>query len=773
MRKNWKKLLLLVLAHVAVFYVAFCFYSDDYYQREVKLSDLKAQSDSETSTDTVIDPNEYFSLKLSGSDPEIFESAQMTVPVGYYMVYVQYETERDCSLESYSSTYLNQDNSLGNTFGGMELAADHTTAEGPIWVDQEARDFVFRFHYNGGNTTIYNITLKSMNPYPDVWWYCGFAVLLEIVSLVLYYRGRKRGTLRSLQIWLYLLLVALAASLPMMNRFGLLGDDLAFHVDRINGISYYLTHFSWNQPIMRINEVSGNGGGYAAPIFYPQVFLFFPGALYAAGCSMLMAYKSFVFLIHLCTAVIAYFSFKGLSGHRTVGMLGSAAYTLALYHLTDVYWRAAVGEYTAMAFLPLFFWTLYEVVFRNKRAWPYLVLAVTGLLGSHILTTALCVYFALTLILLGARKLVSEPGRILALCKAGLSVVLLNLWFLIPFMQCSTLPLEIFVDPDKQSDVSESVVYFSQMFNTHVFERGGIDVLYNTNGEMPLSIGLLLPCSALLVAAIGTIFHKQIGRTLDEQRIDRIAVAGAAITIIAASYWFPWKQVQALGLPGIRDIQFSWRLFAFSTLFLSYLFGRCFALLYSMGRSRIRTVDGRKFLLVVMAAGASFLLLAEVHPYLDSIQDAPEVSRIEMEMIGEPDALYSYSRTNHDLKNIEWSDSCQMEIQALVRDGTKMTFQTNIEKVDGDSWIKLPVDYFQGYHLYSNGEEIPIFQSSDGKIMFHPAIGEQNLQLFFCEWKSWKLADCISICSGVALLLYWLYHKRTSTEKHKKIMEEV
>ena len=29
-KKNWKKLLLLVLVHLAVFYVAYCFYTKDY-----------------------------------------------------------------------------------------------------------------------------------------------------------------------------------------------------------------------------------------------------------------------------------------------------------------------------------------------------------------------------------------------------------------------------------------------------------------------------------------------------------------------------------------------------------------------------------------------------------------------------------------------------------------------------------------------------------------------------------------------------------------------
>lgn len=238
-QKNWKQVALFLLIHVAVICIAFCFYSNDYYKREINLNEFTIQSEPEGNVNSAIDSEQYFSLKLSGQDAAVLETNKMTIPIGYYMVYVQYETERDCSLESYSSTYLNRDNSLGNTFGGMTLSKDHTTAEGPIWVDQDARDFVFLFHYNGGNATIYNITLKSMKPYSDVWWYCGIALLLEIILALFYCNGKKKGSMRSFYMFIYVLMLALLASIPLMNDIVYDNGDLAFHIDRIEGISYF------------------------------------------------------------------------------------------------------------------------------------------------------------------------------------------------------------------------------------------------------------------------------------------------------------------------------------------------------------------------------------------------------------------------------------------------------------------------------------------------------------------------------------------------------
>ena len=753
MGKNWKKLLLFVMAHVAVLYVAFGFYSDDYYRREIKLSDFTAQSDQDASVEAAIDSDAYFSLNLSGSHPTDLESSQMTVPTGYYMVYVQYETEQDCSLESYSSTYLNQDNSLGNTFGGMLLPADHTTAEGPIWVDQDARDFIFRFHYNGGRTTVYNITLKSMKPYPDVWWYCGIAFMVEVILAFIYIRSKKKNLMRNFGLCIYILIIALLVSIPLMNDFGYDNGDIAFHIDRIEGISYYLTHFSWNQPVMRINEVSGNGGGYAAPIFYPQIFLFIPGFLHACGCSMLMSYKIYIFMINLTTAGLSLISFRGLSKHWGVGIIGCAAYTMAIYRMTDIYYRAAVGEYTAMAFLPLFFWALYEVICRDYKKWIYLAISMIGILSSHILTTAVCGCFAIIMVLVNIIHLLKNPIRIGALLKSVIVAVLLNAWFLIPFLRSSTLPLEIFVDPDKQSNVSETVAYFSQMFNTHVFDLGVSQNVGSTNGEMPISVGLLLLVSAILYIVLryipchcANIIHKG---------GDHMCLVGAVISIWMASNLFPWKQAQML-MPDISRIQFSWRMLAFATVFLSYIFGCLGYSIYELIQQRLHQEQEQKIALLLILIVTVSLPLAEIHPYIDSLQDAPYVSREDMELMGEPDALYSYPKTNNDLKNIVLSDSSEVTLSSVFRSGTQMSFQMDVTQQNPEFLVELPVNYMQGYQLFSENQRVMIQNGVDGKIMFRPEAGKKQYRLYFQEWRSWKVADGVSVCSVALFLAIWL-----------------
>ena len=61
-QKNWKQVVLFLLIHVAVIYIAFCFYSNDYYKREINLNEFTLQSEPGGNVNSAIDSEQYFSL---------------------------------------------------------------------------------------------------------------------------------------------------------------------------------------------------------------------------------------------------------------------------------------------------------------------------------------------------------------------------------------------------------------------------------------------------------------------------------------------------------------------------------------------------------------------------------------------------------------------------------------------------------------------------------------------------------------------------------------
>ena len=95
------------------------------------------------------------------------------------------------------------------------------------------------------------------------------------------------------------------------------------------------------------------GHGYANSLFYCDTFLVIPAILRLIGFPMSVSYGGYICLVNLTTAVIAYICFCGIFRNRVTGMFGSMLYTLAPYRVYNIYNRSAVGEYTAMIFLPL------------------------------------------------------------------------------------------------------------------------------------------------------------------------------------------------------------------------------------------------------------------------------------------------------------------------------------------------------------------------------------------------------------------------------------
>ena len=87
---------------------------------------------------------------------------------------------------------------------------------------------------------------------------------------------------------------------------------------------------------------------------------------------------------------ISFYSFKKMFNTAGWGICGTCVYMLAAYRITNLYVRAAIGEYTAMTFLPLVIYGIYRIYFtdKNKKLIDHLplILGVSGIIQSHILT---------------------------------------------------------------------------------------------------------------------------------------------------------------------------------------------------------------------------------------------------------------------------------------------------------------------------------------------------------------------------------------------------
>lgn len=100
---------------------------------------------------------------------------------------------------------------------------------------------------------------------------------------------------------------------------------------------------------------------------YSDVFLYPAAVLRILGFSLQTSYKVYVASITAATVGITFYALRKMFRSDCAALLGTALYTLSFYRLTNVFVRAAVGEYTAMAFLPLVVYGLWRI-YRQSPA---------------------------------------------------------------------------------------------------------------------------------------------------------------------------------------------------------------------------------------------------------------------------------------------------------------------------------------------------------------------------------------------------------------------
>lgn len=185
-------------------------------------------------------------------------------------------------------------------------------------------------------------------------------------------------------------------------------------------------------------------------------------------------YQVYVLCVNATSGAVCYSCFKGICKNRNIAFLGAWMYLFSAYRITNVYVRAAVGEYTAMVFLPMVvygFYRIYTTKQRQIRIRDYLpvVVGLTGMLHSHLITTEITVFFIFISCVILLRR-TFEPYRLIALVKAALLTVLLNLGFLVPMLD--SMRMDILVKSTNSGHMQESGAYLIQLLGLFMTPSG-------------------------------------------------------------------------------------------------------------------------------------------------------------------------------------------------------------------------------------------------------------------------------------------------------------
>ena len=401
----------------------------------------------------------------------------------------------------------------------------------------------------------------------------GLVLLLGAVWLI--WKKRPAWITGERRVTFFLLsCIVLLSSAPLLVNYPIQGHDLGFHLMRIEGIKAGLESGAF--PV-KIYPLWLGGNGYASGVLYPDLFLYIPVLFRFLGMPVYLAYQCYTFLVNLATVCITFRCFKRMFGTDKSGVLAALCFTLYPYRLTDIYIRAAVGEYTAMTFLPLVLCGVYEIYREadaekkaGKTGAVMLAAGLTGVLQSHVLTFEITALFLLLAGLLLFQKTFSK--RIFfRLLKTGAVTVLLNLWFLIPFLDYNEMSF-VYNSPgrvEESSGIQQSGMFLYQFFTVNFQKSTSKAVSAGLQEEHLLGIGLGF-LAVLFFWLLGLVR----GRKEKWGRAEKLCLAFCVCSLFLSTCLFPYDAL--LGLLGKRalfltSLQFPWRFLAAAGVFLTWL----------------------------------------------------------------------------------------------------------------------------------------------------------------------------------------------------------
>lgn len=550
---------------------------------------------------------------------------------------------------------------------------------------------------------------------------------------------------------LLVLSISAIAFVPYLLEGITSGHDFPFHYIRIEGIADGLRNRQF--PVyLQSNWVSDHG--YPAALFYGDILLYIPALFRLSGFYFETAFKIFVFLINVLTSYTAFISFRKIFKNEKISWVLTFTYLCTPYRLIDIYVRCAVGEYCAMAFLPLVCSGFYGIIktetdhqnYKNEIASSvqYLSVGMAGILLTHILTTIMSAVILIISCLL-LYKRVFNFNRLKAFFISALRCIILSAFFLVPFIDFYfSNDLDINHDigtqiPTIQSSgvqPGEFFAFFKDIFGDGYENSGLGDRLY-------FSLGMTLTLT--IAAAVICICKNKSSKML------RVLTFLSFLCIFLSSNLFPYNALAYGNRIGIylSQIQFPWRFLSMASLLTVLIMGE----LLTICEKNIVT-DGnasqteiKKYLFPAVLSVISFFIFLETS--IINGNYASEAKRnhylntndIEIGKVLIDHGLRYESNPDYFIKNIETDD---VSIEIIKRQGFHFRLHCRTEEASGAA--TLPLTNYEGYKIIDeNGQEYNIYENWNKEIGFMVQSGFDGIiDVFFQPKWYWTASAVIS-----------------------------
>lgn len=323
----------------------------------------------------------------------------------------------------------------------------------------------------------------------------------------------------------------------------------------------------------------------------------------------------------------------------------------------------------------------------------------TFVLQSHILSVMLLTLSCIAIGIYFIKNIIKEK-RYKEILRAIVTVVLINLWFLVPFLDTYQLDLNV-----KNTDKSTKFYQFenytiipAQLFNL-------FDTAYSLNvsedneqgmeDEMAYSLGIL--CSIGLIISIGYCIKNRNKEDMQTRWLRILAVLALMFVVLSTTI-LPWKELQEqFGLIKwfCTTVQFGWRFLGMSsvliTICMSMIIGK-----YVEDKKK-EDKDWVENYKIVLAIGIIAFLSVPMFlgEYSKQFKYITNESPLNYDLSAQNEYFIQGTNTAKLIANQYITSSDEITINHTTKKGSKITI--DYYNQEGEGYIEVPLLYYPGY----------------------------------------------------------------------------
>lgn len=505
-------------------------------------------------------------------------------------------------------------------------------------------------------------------------------------------------------------IVSLLVSLPFL-KISLLGTgDTRLHLLRIIGLRNSIANS--NFPYI-IAPFYCNNFGYATNLFYPQLVTYIPYFLKIFTSSYETAMELFAFITIFLSGIFMYNFTEQVTKNKIISVISSIIYITFPYRFENIYERFAIGEFTALVFIPILFQGLYNLIKQDRSKHYLIAVGTIGMLLSHSITTVYAAVFCVLYILFNIKDFFKK--EVIKLCFINIILILMT-------TALFTVPL-----------LEHKLATDYTIFDAEAMRGTGVDVYDNsaslkqllTDSGSSKTVSFVIGTPIILYLLLSIFAYKKLEKE-DKKWYGDFAIL-AFISLYMVTKLFPWTIMPN----ALTMVQFSWRILVFFNLFVAPI---CAINIYTIARN----IKSRKLATIFVFICAIILIIFTSIRFSEYIEEKTESGKqyedYEERVIANPgishmriNREYLPAKTEKDgyayLKNREdrvyvLSGKCSIineEKQAL-----NMSF--NIEETENAN-LELPFLYYLGYDIKINDngniEKLDYEESDNGFVSIH------------------------------------------------------